>query len=223
MPDITDRIIQEIKRNRISTTEVADCMDKTGAVRGVTALNRGFHKVGRIFWAYAYNESNWEFHEQIRNPPEESILFCETYNFGERAVFGALVSKFLILYRQLTAIVVDGYLRDAPHLMKENWPIWMRGLTPIGGFNRRNETPLDPDLVARKRDHYDNAVAVCDDCGVVVIPKPLLNESFLEKLDFIEKQEDTWFDCIDRLKWDTFETVCLKKYKDGRSCETPVK
>ena len=28
----------------------------------------------------------------------------------------------------------------------------------------------------------------------------------------IEEQEDIWFDCIDRRKWDTFDTVCMKKY-----------
>jgi len=41
-----------------------------------------------------------------------------------------------------------------------------------------------------------------------------MNEKFLQKLDWIEEQEDIWFDCIDRLKWDTFDTVCLKKYRE---------
>ena len=40
------------------------------------------------------------------------------------------------------------------------------------------------------------------------------NKDFLEKLDFIELQEDIWYHCIDTKKWSTFETVCLKKYMD---------
>jgi hypothetical protein len=31
----------------------------------------------------------------------------------------------------------------------------------------------------------------------------------------IEEQEDVWFNCIDRLKYSTFETVCLKKYEEN--------
>ena len=55
---------------------------------------------------------------------------------------------------------------------------------------------------------------VCDDSGVVIIPKEQITEDMLQKLIAIEEQEDIWFDCIDRRKWDTFDTVCLKKYKN---------
>ena len=40
-----------------------------------------------------------------------------------------------------------------------------------------------------------------------------INADFLKKLAWIEEQEDVWFDCIDRKKWDTFDTVCLKRYE----------
>ena len=39
-----------------------------------------------------------------------------------------------------------------------------------------------------------------------------ITEEFYKKLEQIEYQEDIWFDCIDRRKWNTFDTVCLKKY-----------
>ena len=57
---------------------------------------------------------------------------------------------------------------------------------------------------------------VCDDSGVVIIEKDNLTEKFYQKLEAIEEQEDIWFDCIDRRKWDTFDTVCLKKYRDEK-------
>ncbi len=210
---ISDQIIDKIKRNRISTTEIADCMDKTGHIPDVYPLNKGHFRVGKIFWAYAYNESNWECHEQLRDVQEGQIVIVEAFNCGQRAIFGSLVSKFLMLYRQANAIVVKGYLRDVPHLVKENWPIWLEGVTPIGCFNRLNEVSLDKKIVNERKTFFDGAIAVCDDSGVVVIPEHFHNKGFLDKLDFIEEQEDIWFDCIDRLKWDTFDTVCLKKYK----------
>ena len=72
--DACDKIIDKIRRNRVSTTEIADCMEKTGAITGVYAVNAGHFRVGRVFWAYAYNESNWELHEQVRDAQTPSVF-----------------------------------------------------------------------------------------------------------------------------------------------------
>jgi regulator of RNase E activity RraA len=207
------KVVDKIRRNRISTTEVADCLGKTGALEDVRPLTPGHHRVGPVFWVYAYNESNWELHEQVRAAPEGAVVVVETFQCGKRAVFGELVSKYLILYRQVAAIVACGLLRDTSNLLKERWPIWLEGSTPVGCFNRRNTVPLDAALAAQRSAHYRDAVAVCDDCGVVVITKEHISTDFLQALDRIEEQEDVWFDCIDRLKWDTFDTVCLRRYE----------
>jgi regulator of RNase E activity RraA len=136
----------------------------------------------------------------------------EAFDCEDRALYGHLVAKFLLLYRQVAALVACGNLRDAPHLIKENWPIWSEGVTPVGCHNERSRAPLDPTLVAERRARYDGVIAVCDDSGVVIIPVAAQTDGFLAALDRIEEQEDIWFDCIDRRKWDTFETVCLKRY-----------
>jgi len=211
---IYEEIITKIEKNRISTTEVADCLDKTGALAGLLPLNRSHFRVGRIFFCYAYNESNWELHEQLINIQEDDILVVEAINCNDRALFGSIVSKYVLLYKQANAIVVNGMLRDAHTLIKESYPIWCKGVNPIGCYNRKNSEPLDTNIYNSLRNIYDGAIAVCDDSGVVIIPKSSINEDFLKKLDFIEEQEDIWFDCIDRKKWSTFDTVCLKKYLD---------
>ena len=65
-------IIDYIQRNRVSSTEVADCMNKTGALPRVNALNRGHFCVGNVFWAYACDASNWSVHEQV----EKGVVRC---------------------------------------------------------------------------------------------------------------------------------------------------
>lgn len=211
--EITDRIIQKIKQNRISSTEVADCMNKTGLLDGgLYALNSRHFKVGRVKWTYALNESNWEHHRQIADIASGYVLITEPVNCGERAIFGDLVTKYLMLYRECEALVVLGKLRDIPHLIKENYAIWLKGVSPIGCFNVKNETDLDEAFIAQRKEQYDDSIAICDDSGVIIIPKELHTEEFLKKLDWIEEQEDIWFDCIDRRKWSTYDTVCLKKY-----------
>jgi 4-hydroxy-4-methyl-2-oxoglutarate aldolase len=210
--NLANAIIDKIKRNRISTSEITDCLNKSGAIPNIFPLNKGHFIVGKVFWVYAYNESNWEVQEQLRDIPENQIVLVEAFDCKDRAIFGQLVSKYLILYRQATGIIVRGNLRDIPHLLKENWPIWSEGSTPVGCFNLRNKLPFDPEIIRQRQNLYNDSIAVCDDSGVAIIPKEFHNEEFLQKLDWIEEQEDIWFDCIDRRKWDTFETVCLKKY-----------
>lgn len=216
MDNLINEIISKISLNRISTTEVADCLGKTGALKNVKAFNRGHHRVGRVFWSYAYNNSNWELHQQLRKIPFDSIVVVDLYNVNDRAVFGHLVSKYLTLYCRAQAIVVNGLIRDAHKIIKDDFPIWCTGTTPIGCFNTPNDEPLPKIVYEEFKKKYEGSIAVCDDSGCVIITPANLNKDFLDKLDFIELQEDIWYFCIDTKKWDTFETVAMKRYLDEK-------
>lgn len=212
--EIREKIIEYIRMNRVSTTEIADCLGKSGVLPELMPVNRGKFKAGKIKWVYAYHESNWDVHEQIRDTQKGDIVFIEAFHCNERAVAGELVSKYLLLYRQAEAIVTNAKMRDAHRLIKEDYPIWCKGFSPVGCFNRKNEQIFDQAIVQERMENINGSIMVCDDSGVVVIPKNIINEEFYKKLVFIERQEDIWFDCIDRRKWDTFDTVCLKKYEN---------
>ena len=212
-----EKIIDYIRRNRVSTTEVADCMGKSGVIENVMPINKGHFKVGNVKWVYAYNESNWDVHEQIISTKEGDIVFIEAFECKNRAIFGELVSKYLLLYLQANAIVCGGKMRDAPPLLRENYPIWCTGFTPIGCFNSKPEVSFDPVIYKEHKEKYDGSIAVCDDCGAVAIPKNLHTQEFYEKLIHIEMQEDIWFDRLDRKKESTFEIVCLKTYLNEKN------
>ncbi len=210
--DIMEKIIDYLMRNRVSTTEVADALGKTGVIEDVMPINRGHFRVGKVKWIYAYEESNWPVHEQIQDIEDDCVVFVEAFDCGNRAVFGELVSKYLLLYRQSRALVIKGKMRDAAGLIKENWPVWCTGLNPVGCFNRKPSQAFDENIKKEHFDMYDGAIAVCDDCGVVIIPKEQITEEFLNKLYHMENQEDIWFDRLDHYKENTFEIVCHKTY-----------
>lgn len=216
MQDWSDRILEYINENKVSTTEVADCLGKTGVLPNVYPINRGQFRAGKVKWIYAYNESNYDVHKQIIDLDKGYIVFIEAFDCGDRAIIGELVSKYLLLYRRSVAIVTNAKMRDAHRLIKENYPIWCNGVSPIGCFNQKSQVKFDSSIYKEHFDRYDNSIAVCDDSGVVFIPKTELTEAFYHKLEDIEEQEDIWFDCIDRRKWNTFDTVCLKKYLEDR-------
>lgn len=209
---MVNKIIDYIRRNRVSTTEVADCLGKTGVLPNIMPINKGHFKVGIIKWVYACDNSNYPVHEQIRNTKEGDIVFIEAFDCGDRAIIGDLVSKYILLYLQAQAIICNTKFRDAASLIKENYPIWCTGFTPVGCFNIKPNSIPSEDIIKSHIDLYEGSIAVCDDCGVVLIPKACHNEEFLNKLIAIEEQEDIWFDRLDHYKENTFDIVCLKTY-----------
>jgi len=209
---ISNDIIMYLIRNRVSTTEVADALGKTGAVPNVMPVNRGHYVAGQVKWIYAYDESNWPIHEQIQDIEEGKVVLVEAFDCNRRALFGELVSKFLLLYKQSKAIVACGTMRDAAALIRNNFPVWCDGFNPIGCFNKKPENEYNSEVIDAHREKYDGSIAVCDDCGVVIIPKEKITEEFLQELYHIENQEDIWFDRLDHYKESTFDIVCKKKY-----------
>lgn len=210
---LKDEIVNIIEQNKISTVEVSDILGKTGAITGIHPLNPRHFRVGEVVFVYAYNERNWEVHEQLADlNPENKIVYVHGIQCGEKALFGDLVSKYLFLYKRCKAIVVNGYVRDAHRLIKENYPIWCRGVTPIGCRNVKNETPVPFEELESLTNKFNDGIMVCDDSGVVFIDKEKLNADFIDNLNFIELQEDIWYFCLDTHKMSTYDIVCLKKY-----------
>lgn len=204
-------IIDYCKRNRVSTTEVADAMGKSGVFTRVTPVTPNQYRIGPVRCVFTANESNYAVHEQVRDVQEGEVVIIFAHNCDGRAIIGDLISKYVLLYRGAVAIVVQGLLRDAAALKRDNYAIWAEGYYPLGCFNKPTD-PYPAELEAEIRAKYDGGVAVCDDGGVTVIPSGSVDESMLRKLQRIEMQEDIWFYCLDTLKWDTKKIVCEKAY-----------
>ena len=209
--EIQNEIVKFIKRNRVSTTEVADALGKDGLLPALKPMTQDQHKVGKIRCIFAAHESNYAVHEQIREIEEGEVIIVFVHECKERAILGDLVTRYVMMYQGAEALVVDGAIRDVARLRREKYPVWASGITPIGCFNTPS-APFPADKVKMIKDKYEGGVAVCDDGGVVVIPSFLINANMLEKLHQIELQEDVWSYCLNTLKWDTKRIVCDKEY-----------
>ncbi len=208
---IKERIIHYIENNRVSTTEAADALGKSGNLPNVLPVNQGEHLAGKVKCIFTANHSNYDVHEQIREIEKNDIVVVFCHNCEGRAIFGDLVSKFILLYKEAKAVVVDGMIRDVGSIRRERFNVWSTGVSPLGCFNKK-EDPFPKDLQDDLRKRFDGAVAVCDDGGVVIIENDKITDDMLERLHRIEMQEDIWFFCLDTLKWDTKKIVCDKAY-----------
>lgn len=208
-----EKIIELIKKNRISSVEVADALGKSGVLAGPKPLSTGQHVVGEVQYIYGHSESNWPIHKQGENVNEGGILYVDTFECNDKAAFGDIVAKYFLLYKQVEGVVVNGLLRDVHTLKKENYPIWCKGITPLGCYNKDVEETLEmSNQVRLKKLQLEGSIMVCDDSGCTVISKNRINEDTYNRLEFIELQEDIWFYCLDTLKWSTYKTICEKAY-----------
>lgn len=208
-----DDIIRFIERNRVSTTEVADALGKTGVIPGVVPITPDIHRVGPVHAVFVAHNSNYNLHVQAREVEAGDVVVVFAHDCDGRAIMGDLITKFLLLYQGASAIVVEGLVRDASRLRRERYAMWAKGVSPLGCHNR----PADDYPAAKAaevRARVDGGVAVCDDGGVTVIPPDRLDADMLERLQRIELQEDVWSYCLDTLKWDTKTIVCDKSYLD---------
>ncbi len=209
--DIKDRLIELIRENKISTTEVSDALGKRGHIPGPLPITSSYHLAGEVHFIYTYAKSNYPCHEQVQHIPKGKIVYVHAIDCGNNAVFGDIVTKYIMLYKRTIAVVTNGLMRDAHRLVKERYPIWTCGVTPIGCVNAKPDTPV-PDEVPGLCEKFHGSIMVCDDSGVVLIEKSDINEKLFDRLRFIELQEDIWYYCMDSLKMSTFDIICAKKY-----------
>lgn len=215
--DIKDKILNYIIKNKVSTTEVADAMGKTGLVEGVSPLNIGDYKAGYVRVCFAWDNTNYNVHEDFKKIQEDEVVLVCCYKFHGVAVLGEVMAKYALTYQQVKALVVLGKIRDVSRLYKEAYPIWSEGFTPIGCNNLKESFTLPLDFKQSMLEKYDKGIAVCDDSGVVVIPFKYLNEDMLERLYLIEIQEDIWNYSLNTLGWNTKEIVSDKRYYEEES------
>lgn len=210
--DYADKILEYCIANRVSTTEVADALGKSGVLPKVQPVNFNQFRAGPVRLIFTANNSNYAVHEQIRDVQKGEVVIIFPHNCDNRAIIGDLVSKYILLYKGAAAVVVQGLVRDAARLRREGYAVWAEGVSPLGCFNVPNEQQYPQDIEKHLRESYEGGIAVCDDGGVTVIRRDLLTSEMLVRLRRIEMQEDIWFFCLDTLKWDTKKIVCDKAY-----------
>lgn len=217
-----DKIVNYIRRNRISTTEVADALGKRGVLPNLSPIVLDEFRVGPVRCVFTSGNSNWGVHVQSPKTEPSEIVIIFAHECDERAIIGDLVAKFILLYRGAEALVVDGMVRDAARLRRERFPIWCTGFSPLGCVNDEPEAHFPADREAELRQNFEGGVAICDDGGVVVIPPYCLDENMLERLERIELQEDIWAYCLNTLKWNTQEIVCERRYLSSGELLSPA-
>jgi len=208
--NLESEIVELIRKNRISTTEIADALGKTGSLPGLLPLNSLKYAVGKVRLIEPMNDSNYILHQELEAVEPGEVIHIRPIGFSDVAVFGDLVAKYTLLYKQAAAIVVEGNVRDTARLVREQYPIWCMSSNPVGAVNFK--THSEETQVGSEQSRINGGIAVCDEGGVVIIPANLIDSNLSKKLQHIEALEDLWHYCLNTLKWSTYDIVVKKRY-----------
>ena len=117
---------------------------------------------------------------------------------GDYAGIGGLTSTAM-KYRGLAGAIVDGGVRDTPHIMKLQFPVFSRGIVPSTTVNHYRFAGMNvPIQCAGVRVNAGDIVAADMD-GVVVVPKDKAAD-VLKKAQQLDEAEHSMYSVIEKYK-----------------------
>lgn len=200
-----DEIINFIRRNWLSSADVADALGRSGHVPDLLPVNDGQHVVGEVEYLYAWAGSNRILHRDLAQATAGRILFIDGLYCGDKAILGHLMAGYAMGQRKALALVVNGLIRDTGRMKAEQMPVWCKGRSPIICRKDAQETLVRE--VEFRRQKFQGGIMVCDTDGCVCIPPHLISADLLVVLEGIRNRESLWYQCIDQGK-STFEVIC---------------
>lgn len=201
----SNKIIKVIKDLELTTTEIADALNKTGIIplcHPINGSNNNEVKIGFVRTMFAANGSNWEVHEDVDKIKDNEIPVIFTDNCHDRAIIGELVISYMLEKKGAKAVVIHGLVRDLNSLVKKDLPVWSMGVTPIGCVNSIS-APFPKEKRSELEKKYQGGIAICDVTGVIVIQKKNFHQEMIDNLYLIKDKEKIWFYCMNELNWNT--------------------
>ena len=136
--------------------------------------------------------------DAIDEAPAGSVYVMELEDGGDYAGIGGLMSTAM-KYRGLAGAIVDGGVRDTPHIMKLQFPVFSRGIVPSTTVNHYRFAGMNvPIQCAGVRVNAGDIVAADMD-GVVVVPKDKAAD-VLKKAQQLDEAEHSMYSVIEKYK-----------------------
>ncbi|HSM78393.1 MAG TPA: RraA family protein [Bryobacteraceae bacterium] len=136
--------------------------------------------------------------DAIDEAPAGSVYVMELEDGGDYAGIGGLMSTAM-KYRGLAGAIVDGGVRDTPHIMKLQFPVFSRGIVPSTTVNHYRFAGMNvPIQCAGVRVNAGDIIAADMD-GVVVVPKDKAAD-VLKKAQQLDEAEHSMYSVIEKYK-----------------------
>jgi 3-hexulose-6-phosphate synthase/6-phospho-3-hexuloisomerase len=173
--------------SKVSTPNISDAMHKTGAMVGLRPIKLGFHMVGRALTVRTI-DGDWAKPIEAIDKAEKGDVIVVDVNGGKTAIWGELATRSAKI-KGLAGVVIDGAIRDFEDIIKINFPIFSRHISPNAGepkglgeigaeINCGNQTVKTGDWI------------IGDDSGVIVVPQEIAQE-IANRAHDVKEQENS--------------------------------
>jgi regulator of RNase E activity RraA len=158
----------------LPTSILSDCLDRFNALAGLRPVGEPKAFAGPAVTVEEIEGGNLMSHLALKHVRPGDVLVIDAKGVTTRACWGGL-QTFAAAERGITAIVIDGAIRDAADVPKYGVPVYCRGTSPAGphkGWGGRVNVsiacagvPINPgDLIVGDAD------------GLVVVPREMAAE-----------------------------------------------
>lgn len=169
-----------------STPNLSDAMHRAGVLRGLKPAQTGAKVAGPVL-TVATKDGDWAKPVEAIDQAEPGTVLVIDAQGGETAVWGELASH-TCKEKGIAAVVVDGAVRDVDEIREIGFPSWSRHVVPNAG-DPKGFGEIGVEIVCGGQRVRTGDWVLCDDNGVVVIPRAELVEIANRGVE-VKEQED---------------------------------
>lgn len=186
--------LARIKRLKITSSHVSDALNN---INGCSGLIEGVMPLFDTMVMGSVVTVNTAAHDwgtcvkAIDKAKKGEILFINVDDDDE-AIWGELTSR-TAMERGIEATMVHGAVRDVGAIKEMEYPVFTRKVVPNAG-NPLAEGEINVPIKCGPITINPHDFVVGDECGVVVVPRELLEDVVIEAIKIIKMEKNIVFD-----------------------------
>jgi 3-hexulose-6-phosphate synthase/6-phospho-3-hexuloisomerase len=169
----------------VSTPNISDAMHKQGAMQNIRPIKLGFHMVGKALTVRTI-DGDWAKPIEAIDKAEKGEILVIDVNGGKTAIWGELATLSAKL-KGLSGVVIDGAIRDFDDVVKIDFPLFYRHISPNAG-EPKGLGEIGAEIVCGNQTVKTGDWVIGDDSGVVIVPKEIAQEIANRALDVKEHE-----------------------------------
>lgn len=194
--------------SKVSTPNISDAMHRKGAIKNIRPVKLGFKMVGQALTVRTI-DGDWAKPVEAIDQAEKNTVLVIDVNQGKTAIWGELATQSA-KQKGLSGVVIDGAIRDLDDIIKIDFPVYTRHISPNAG-EPKGLGEIGAEINCGGQTVKTDDWIIGDDSGIVVVPKEIAQEIANRALD-VKEHENRIREEIK--KGGSLESVCkVKKWE----------
>lgn len=157
------------------TALIADTMGRYGAMLPyIQPVTRGVHMAGPAVTVQTYRSDNLMLHVGLELAQKGDVLVADAGGVENAGLWGDLMTTMACI-KGLAGVVIDGAVRDRADLQEKEFPVYAKGVSPLGGF-KTNPGSVNIPVCCGGVMVSPGDIIIGDADGVMVVPLALAEQ-----------------------------------------------